>query len=232
MNSYPTISSAGALGASSKNLSNPARVPLSVQLVPSTYTSSTFKCGWMARRARTWHPTPMNSNLFTSRASTVESTSRFGDNTGFTPRAATISSTVLATNGRGVKRSSGSDCTHTTASTSPSESMEHAIDVTIPVHCAPGTDGTTRALNRPGDWTTPKMSSSSLAISRLLPCVARSSAAISSPGARNAHASFTWWMNTVSQSPQLLQCALAGYGLPGAMGRAVVRQSPPSFPTL
>ena len=45
----------------------------------------------------TWQPTPMNRSRFTSSASTVASTSRFGDSVGFTPFAARMSSLHRAT---------------------------------------------------------------------------------------------------------------------------------------
>ena len=75
------------------------------------------------------------------RASTSASTSRFGDREGFTPRAAMTSSSVMARQGFGLSSSSGSDCTHTTASTIPLLSISTPIVVTIPVHWAPSTPG-------------------------------------------------------------------------------------------
>ena len=48
--------------------------------------------------SRTWQPTPMKSNFFTFKASTVASVFRFGERVGLTPLAFMMSATERATN--------------------------------------------------------------------------------------------------------------------------------------
>ena len=130
---------AGSSDAFSKNFDSVSLRPLSVQLVPMTYSFSRPRYFSTDLSACTAHPTPMNSTLFSPRASTSASTERFGDRAGLTPLEDRISSTVVASMGLGCIALSGSDATHTTPSTLPDFSISIAMDVTMPVHCAPST---------------------------------------------------------------------------------------------